>query len=260
MGIKIALYSPPPLPGRNSCTPPEYAYIKNDFQMQILCGRQNEEVLKSGFPFQYFGSNEFMRVPNVMIMIQGVSYYLPNKKNITADRAGIMENILALFHYQEENESFADVKRIVSVFRIMRIMRIFKLARHSKGLQSIAYTMKNSYKELALLVLFMSIGVLIFASLCYFVGKFSRREGNQNMFENDAGCWCQCQCQKKASACLIEFCDDKISCQRQYLIHAVHSPFLAHFPFKLTFQTFKCVITAFRISLSISRRCWSPEQ
>ena len=42
--------------------------------------------------------------------------------------------------------SFDDVRRIVQVFRIARIMRIFKLARHSVGLQAIAYTLKNSYK------------------------------------------------------------------------------------------------------------------
>ena len=67
--------------------------------------------------------------------------------------------------------SFHELQKVVSVFRIMRILRIFKLARHSSGLQSIAYTLKNSYKELALLVLFLSMGVLVFSSLCYFAEK-----------------------------------------------------------------------------------------
>ena len=57
------------------------------------------------------------------------------------------------------------------MFRIARIMRIFKLARRSVGLQAIAHTMKSSYKELGLLLMFVGMGMLIFGSLCYFAEK-----------------------------------------------------------------------------------------
>ena len=69
------------------------------------------------------------------------------------------------------------------------IFRIFKLARSSEGLQvdfypkktlfyyrlfymkAIAHTMKTSYKELSLLLLFVGMGMLIFGTLAYFAEK-----------------------------------------------------------------------------------------
>lgn len=64
-----------------------------------------------------------------------------------------------------------DFKRAVQVFRIMRILRIFKLARYSIGMRTFGRTIRNSYRELGMLVMFVSMGVVIFSSLVYFAEK-----------------------------------------------------------------------------------------
>jgi len=61
----------------------------------------------------------------------------------------------------------SQMRRIAQIFRIMRILRIFKLARHITGLQTLALTLRCSYKELALLMLVVIMGMLIFSGLAY---------------------------------------------------------------------------------------------
>ena len=48
-------------------------------------------------------------------------------------------------------------------------MRIFKLARRSVGLQSIAHTVRTSWKDLGLLFSLVAMGMLVFGSLEYFI-------------------------------------------------------------------------------------------
>lgn len=79
--------------------------------------------------------------------------------------------------HQDEYETF---RKVVQVFRLMRILRVFKLGRHSRGLQSLGYTLTNSYKELGLLVMFLAMGVLIFSSLAFFAEK----EADNPQFES----------------------------------------------------------------------------
>merc|ERR1719461_724215 len=65
----------------------------------------------------------------------------------------------------------SEMRRIAQIFRIMRILRIFKLARHITGLQTLGMTLKNSYKELGLLMLVVIMGMLIFSGLAYVAEK-----------------------------------------------------------------------------------------
>ena len=49
--------------------------------------------------------------------------------------------------------------------------RLFKLTRHSSGLKILLQTFKASAKELLLLVFFLVLGIVIFASLVYYAER-----------------------------------------------------------------------------------------
>jgi potassium voltage-gated channel Shaker-related subfamily A protein len=77
--------------------------------------------------------------------------------------------------YVAEKETQASSLAILRVIRLVRVFRIFKLSRHSKGLQILGMTLKASLRELALLIFFLLIGVILFSSAVYYAEAGSER-------------------------------------------------------------------------------------
>jgi len=67
---------------------------------------------------------------------------------------------------------------VFEFFSIIRILRLFKLTRHSSGLKILLQTFRASAKELMLLVFFLVLGIVIFASLVYYAERIQVNPGN----------------------------------------------------------------------------------
>ncbi|KAG5871529.1 hypothetical protein JTB14_000218 [Gonioctena quinquepunctata] len=74
--------------------------------------------------------------------------------------------------------SHVDNADIMEFFSIIRIMRLFKLTRHSSGLKILIQTFRASAKELTLLVFFLVLGIVIFASLVYYAERIQTNPDN----------------------------------------------------------------------------------
>uniref|UniRef100_G3SSN0 Delayed-rectifier potassium channel regulatory subunit KCNS1 n=1 Tax=Loxodonta africana TaxID=9785 RepID=G3SSN0_LOXAF len=68
-------------------------------------------------------------------------------------------------------EELGDLGKVVQVFRLMRIFRVLKLARHSTGLRSLGATLKHSYREVGILLLYLAVGVSVFSGVAYTAEK-----------------------------------------------------------------------------------------
>ncbi len=64
---------------------------------------------------------------------------------------------------------------ILEFISIVRVLRLFKLTRHSRGLKVLIHTFKASAKELMLLVFFLVLGIVVFASLVYYAERLQVR-------------------------------------------------------------------------------------
>lgn len=83
-----------------------------------------------------------------------------------------------LFSQHHQHAVQAASTDILEFFSIIRIMRLFKLTRHSAGLKILVQTFKASAGELMLLVFFLLLGIVIFASLIYYAERIQTNPEN----------------------------------------------------------------------------------
>lgn len=75
-------------------------------------------------------------------------------------------------------EFWAKPNLYLELLSVARVLRLFKLTRHSPGLRILIHTFKASAKELTLLVFFLVLGIVLFASLIFYVERLQENPNN----------------------------------------------------------------------------------
>jgi len=106
----------------------------------------------------------------------GISQVTPNLVHFAKSPVNIIDFVATLSFYTDTmlQSTLAhrfDNTEILEFFSIIRILRLFKLTRHSPGLKILIHTFKASAKELTLLVFFLVLGIVVFASLVYYAER-----------------------------------------------------------------------------------------
>jgi potassium voltage-gated channel Shaw-related subfamily C protein len=124
---------------------------------------------------------------NIWFTIEIVIRFLvnPEKIKFIKSTVNIIDFIATMSFYfdfimlaavSNERSQHSDIYEFLS---IIRIFRLFKLTRHSSGLKILIHTFKASMKELGLLIFFLVLFVVIFASLIYYAERLQNNPDNQ---------------------------------------------------------------------------------
>ncbi|XP_061085457.1 potassium voltage-gated channel subfamily C member 2-like isoform X1 [Conger conger] len=103
--------------------------------------------------------------------------FSPDKLEFVKSVLNIIDFVAILPFYLEvglsglSSKAAKDVLGFLRVVRFVRILRIFKLTRHFVGLRVLGHTLRASTNEFFLLIIFLALGVLIFATMIYYAER-----------------------------------------------------------------------------------------
>ncbi|XP_039227790.1 potassium voltage-gated channel protein Shaw isoform X4 [Drosophila yakuba] len=157
--------------------------ILNEFIEEKILGhngrRKHGWIETYGQPHEAFFYVEL--VCNVWFFIEVIIRLIvsPNLWQFIKSPVNIIDFTATLSFYTDVMQRMGEYTGLLEAFSIVRIMRLFKLTRHSPGLRILIHTFKASAKELTLLVFFLVLGIVFFASLAYYAEKLQDNPDNQ---------------------------------------------------------------------------------
>lgn len=95
----------------------------------------------------------------------------PNRLDFIRSPVNLIDLVATFSFYTDIMQHMGEPTGLYEAFAIIRILRLFKLTRFSPGLRILIHTFKASAKELGLLVFFLVLGIVVFASLVYYAEK-----------------------------------------------------------------------------------------
>uniref|UniRef100_A0A673K1K1 Potassium voltage-gated channel subfamily C member 1-like n=1 Tax=Sinocyclocheilus rhinocerous TaxID=307959 RepID=A0A673K1K1_9TELE len=116
--------------------------------------------------------------------------FCPDKKKFIKNTLNIIDFVAILPFYLEvglsglSSSEAKDVLGFLRVVRFVRILRIFKLTRHFVGLRVLGHTLRASTNEFLLLIIFLALGVLIFATMIYYAERIGANPNDPRASEH----------------------------------------------------------------------------
>ncbi|XP_033008343.1 potassium voltage-gated channel subfamily C member 4 isoform X2 [Lacerta agilis] len=114
----------------------------------------------------------------------------PDKLVFIKNLLNIIDFVAILPFYLEvglsglSSKAARDVLGFLRVVRFVRILRIFKLTRHFVGLRVLGHTLRASTNEFLLLIIFLALGVLIFATMIYYAERIGAKPSDPSGSEH----------------------------------------------------------------------------
>uniref|UniRef100_A0A8C6KSF8 Potassium voltage-gated channel, Shaw-related subfamily, member 3a n=1 Tax=Nothobranchius furzeri TaxID=105023 RepID=A0A8C6KSF8_NOTFU len=110
--------------------------------------------------------------------------FCPDKAEFFRSTLNIIDFVAIVPFYLEvalsglSSKTAKDILSFLRVVRFVRILRIFKLTRHFVGLRVLGHTLRASTNEFLLLIIFLALGVLIFATMIYYAERIGADPGD----------------------------------------------------------------------------------